>query len=361
MRLNGVVAAVMIVLPAFTTAQSSAAVNCSPCRIQVQPTLALGTESGIGAIEHLESRAVRDGQGRYLVKGHYASSLLVYDNHGRFLRSIGQKGSGPGEFQGIAAIAPGLADSLFVFDGDSRRYSVYAPDLSFVAAGLLPLGPELISLVLPSGEFVFGLPLRTPAQIGQPLHVVSRDGRLLRSLGSKSGLFRPDIPWLDSRAIGIAPAGMLWSAFRTQYVVERWNPRTGQFVSAISRTVPWFPSRMQPVRTDRADPEEPEPFLMDIREDTRAVLWVLIAVPDSNWRRTVTRPSGAQHMQIRDPQEYYDTVLEALDARTGRLLASVRLPQYVRQFVADNEIGTVVEDSDGIPRLQLWRVTLHQE
>lgn len=347
--------------PAGLDGQVPSRPRCIQCRIELTPLLRLGDESGPGMIDHIESRVVRSSRGDYIVKSNYPTSLTLFDRNGRVIRTIGRKGSGPGEFQGIGAIAFGAGDSLHVFDQVSHRYSVLDSAYRFVRSGSLPLGPELASLVLPTGEFVFGLPLRTPAQIGQPLHRVDRMGRLAVSFGSQSGLFRPDIPYFDRRAIATSSGGLVWSAYRTQYVLERWNPVTGKRVAQFRRDVAWFPPRMSPTRGLRAqsDADAPEPFLMAVHESADGILWVLIAVPDRDWKRAIAaRRDGQEHTQVLDEQLYYDTVIEALHPQTGQLLATTTVPAFIRQFVADDAIGTVVEGSDGVPRIHLWRVAV---
>lgn len=160
------------------SAQSGAIGPCVNCKIELLPTTQLGTDTDPGFIPHIESRVTRDHRGNYIVKGNYATTLLVFDSTGRFLRTIGRAGSGPGEFRGIGSIAVGAADSLVVFEQESRRYTLLDANWKYVSSNSLPLGPELTSLMLPTGEFVFGLPLRSAAQRGQPLHVVDRSGRI---------------------------------------------------------------------------------------------------------------------------------------------------------------------------------------
>lgn len=337
----------------------AAGVACVDCKIQLVSIGHLGDDSGPGSIEHIETRATRNTRGQYITKSNYPSTLTVYDSSRRFVRTIGRKGSGPGEFEGIGAAVFGVGDSLHVFDQVLHRFSVLDPAYKFVSSGPLPLGPELSALVMPNGEYVFALPLSTAAQRAQPLHRVNRTGKLARSFGSQSGEFRSDIPFFDRRAIAVAKGGMVWSAFRTQYVIERWNTQTGLRDKQIGSKAAWFPSRLTPATIKRNEPDAPQPFIMAVRESAGSILWVLIAVPDPKWRSAASpRRSADDHVQIEDEQLYYDTVIEALDASTGRLLASVRVPQFIRQFVADDEVGSVMEDGDGMPRLHLWRLAL---
>src|SRR5215213_5330837 len=58
----------------------------------------------------------------------YQGRIVAFGPDGRFLRTMGRKGSGPGEFQAIRTIQVLPGDSLLVFDGGLNRVSVFAPD-----------------------------------------------------------------------------------------------------------------------------------------------------------------------------------------------------------------------------------------
>ena len=109
--------------------------------------------------------------------------VLVVDQGGALLTTLGQAGEGPGEFAGVSSVVPLGGDSLAVWDSERRRISVFdeagalgrevdlrqvaplswtaAPDLSEAAARtvLAASGPEAFWLfsvgVLGPGEGVF--------------------------------------------------------------------------------------------------------------------------------------------------------------------------------------------------------------
>ena len=72
------------------------------------------------------------GDGGILVVNHGSTEIRVYDAAGAYLRTIGARGDGPGEFQGISNVLP-QGDSLFVFDGRLRRVSIFGVDGSLRA------------------------------------------------------------------------------------------------------------------------------------------------------------------------------------------------------------------------------------
>lgn len=66
-----------------------------------------------------------DSRGRILVGD--GGEVVVLSPEGRVERRIGRPGSGPGEFQYVAAVAALARDSVFVYDPGLRRITVYAP------------------------------------------------------------------------------------------------------------------------------------------------------------------------------------------------------------------------------------------
>jgi hypothetical protein len=261
---------------------------CQTCTVEVTPLLTLGDEAGPGIIEHSESRAVRDSRGRSFVVGSYSTEIKVFDSTGTYLRSIGRQGSGPAEFEGIARVIIEANDTVFVLDNMLNRYSVISPELEFMRSGPLPFPPELQSIRLADGSFVMNVPLHTPDRIGQPLHLGGTDGLIAKSFGSATGEYRPGIEYSDRRAIAVAGAQSVWSARRNQYSIEEIDVRTANVVRSLSRYVPWFPPRDRPTPPSGPDPAAPEPTIMNVRQDRAGLLWLLIAVPDPEWRRAVT-------------------------------------------------------------------------
>lgn len=88
-------------------------------------------------------------------------------------------------------------------------------------------------------------------------------------------------------------------------------------------------------------------------------LWILITVADRKWRRNL-RPArrgvGATRYEPSHPDGIFDTVIEVVDLKRGRLLASQRTSQFLWAFLGD---GLVVRDGTGpggVPRFSIWRL-----
>ncbi len=321
--------------------------------------LTLGDTDGPGSLATVEAFALRTRGGDYVVRGMYSPSLAVFDSSGRYRRTVGREGGAPGEYRGIASIANYRGDSLLVLDWGNSRFSVLDPSFSYVRGGALPFTPALKTVSLGDGSFVHARHAQTPDRVGQPLQRLSPRGEWLSSFGSADGIYRPDIPLLLSRTLATADAGRIWSAAVTAYEISRIDVASGRVVQRLFRDVPWFPDWRRPGVVGSEPDRPPRPLLVAMREDAEGLLWVLVAVPDARWRTQVRRGQGAHGHAVADEQEYYDTIIEVIDPRRGELLASRRVGEYIRQFVDDALVGTVVEDlRDGVPRLRVWRVEL---
>ena len=336
--------------------------SCQACRIVLDPVVALGTDDGPGIITSVDAQAIRTRAGEYIVRGMYAPSLTVFGPTGRYRRTVGRSGGAPGEFRGIGSIASYRGDSLLVLDWGSRRFSVLDSTFAYRRGGPLPFTPGLATVAFADGTFVHHVHVQSPERVGLPLHRVSADGTWLRSFGSATGVSRPDVPLLMSRTIAAADAVHLWVAPVSAYEVEFIDGTTGRVVRRLLRSVPWFPDGRRPGFIASAIDRPPPPLLVALRQDAAGYLWVALAVPDRAWRTQVEADAGGHGFRVRDEQGYYDTILEVIEPSTGTLLASTRVGAYIRHFVDDAHVGTVIEDpTTGVPRLQVWHVRLVRE
>ncbi|MGQ0703895.1 MAG: 6-bladed beta-propeller [Gemmatimonadales bacterium] len=76
--------------------------------------------------------AARLSDGRIVVSNGGSSELRFFDSTGRFLKSAGRQGQGPGEFAYLGAIQLLPGDTLFLIDGQLRRGSFFDPDGEFI-------------------------------------------------------------------------------------------------------------------------------------------------------------------------------------------------------------------------------------
>jgi len=71
---------------------------------------------------------------RIYVSDRKESHIKVYDQNGKYLRTIGRKGQGPGEFQRITRIQILTSDNLLVYNSKTRRLSFFSLDGLFITS-----------------------------------------------------------------------------------------------------------------------------------------------------------------------------------------------------------------------------------
>ena len=119
------------------------------------------------------------------------TQIAEFGPDGRLAGVIGRAGQGPGEFGIAANPIPGPGDTLFVPDLAQGRISMFGPDRAL--AGTLPMPFfALPAFVMPDGSFLVASQIRTSESIGYPMHVVDREGRVVRSFGTDEPQYRPD-------------------------------------------------------------------------------------------------------------------------------------------------------------------------
>jgi hypothetical protein len=150
-------------------------------------------------------------------------------------------------------------------------------------------------------------------------------------------------------------ADHFWTFATDTYEITEWDA-TGKPIRVLRRDPAWFP------RDARYETDEPAPFLRAVHEDRAGRLWVVTLVAGSRWREGVgkRRPDGSLDIGTRRLDLMNDSMIEVIDLRTGRLLASTRVAGYVKQFISDQEFVMISEDDDGIPHAVIRRVSLVQ-
>ena len=283
-------------------------VSCLACQVQLRPVVTVGDANGPGMLESEYSLVRRDSRGIYYVWASGAPYFWVFDGQGKIMRRVGQRGQGPGEFRSISGILIGSGDSLYVLDESQRRLSVFSPRYELVRT--VQLGFEAgFRSVFVGEEILVNSMIRTPELIGYPLHLMNSLGRLTRSFGSTTGVYRPDLrDALEVREL-TADAGAVWSAWINQYVIERWDT-VGNLTRVLQREVDWFPTWWRP-QPGRGAPPLPVTTAIQKQGDT---LWVLVRVPGPDWAAAV-KPRG-RSFAVLDPNVYQNTMVEAIQLRT---------------------------------------------
>lgn len=327
--------------------------DCSSCRLSISRVVSLGDATGAGMVSQ-QGQVARDARGYYYVTSNVdLGRALVFAPNGRFVASMGRHGSGPGEFQDrplIRRIPGGIA----AFDLVARRVSTFDAQRKLRTTTQLEI-PVDGAVVLGDQRFVIAAEVRSRSLIGLPLHIVDKSGQLVRSFGADSQRVERGRGFDGFRIVTSASGSTFWSARINEYLVEEWDT-TGSRLLQIRRQADWFPKWTFAPGALGQVAQPPNIFDLRLTGDT---LWVFIRVTDQQWRPPA-KQVGTGERVIPDTRRdtLFDTVVELIDVRRHRLIASHRFPEHLLGLVGDDLVATYEEDRSGNPRYVIWRISV---
>lgn len=149
----------------------------------------------------------------YVSDGYGNSRVMQFDGEGRFMRTWGRRGSGPGEFDTPHSIAVAPDGMVWVSDRHNHRLQVFEPDGRFVR-DWRHLGATQGLEFGPGGE----LWAMTHRNIDEILSYDSISGRLMR-LDPDTGGVQGSIE-TPGHMVHHAPSGVLWVASLSGTVIR---------------------------------------------------------------------------------------------------------------------------------------------
>jgi len=117
--------------------------------------------------------------GNILVNDQKACQILMFDNQGNFIKKIGKKGQGPGEFSNPVCL---FATSETIIVGDTGNMTLQFFDLKGNHIRSLRIFKTYIDIAISKEELIYAAPLRVDPR--SPLvDVLDTSGKLLNSFG----------------------------------------------------------------------------------------------------------------------------------------------------------------------------------
>jgi len=330
--------------------------SCESC-LAMEETLALGTAEPPGAIRHEAARvAYSEELGVFAVWVRSRPEIDLYERSGRFLRTIGPDGEGPGETQAVMAVRF-AGRSLYVWDarlGRLTRFSI--AQSAFEDFAVQVTGVNDIE-VLSTGEVVFAASIFTREAAGYPLHVVDlEDPSAILRTGSASGAWNASEPWGQAIHSTLAPNGRVWIARMPRLEFLEWSRDEGveRHVAGAPR---WFP----PVVDTPRQGEAPRSRLDDLVVDAEGRVWTLTRVAGSNWRSGLGEAGELGFPRIVDRAAYADHRVDVFDLAEGLHAGHLLVDNPVAQLVVVDGVAHLSEvkyDSAMTPRLTLSRLSV---
>ena len=324
------------------------------CDIIAVPVVSLSPDP-TGGHPDPGDQVVRTTDGRYFTTTTGGHQIAEWSSEGKFIKSVGREGMGPGELspRGALMIFLGASDTLFVLDGD-QRWSVFDTDLEYARNFVgRSNGRNSMSIkLMKEGILTTGALAGGGADTDKSFHLMSYEGIGVRSFGPELGT--PE----GERISTLASDGEFWvppvSGSHGRIELERWSPE-GRRTALIRRKTSWLPEKgYAPIR---GEPQLPEYDFIHV--DANGLLWIGIVVRDRRWRQL----QGAERRKYQD--ELYDARIEVLDPTSGRIIASLTydgpstpMPPFGRFFPSSNRAYRIAEDSLGFRSIQVYDVFL---
>ncbi len=329
---------------------------CTDCELELAELVRFGEAEGPGAIGSAAPRVSWNRQLGYLVVS--STFLQVFDDHGRFVRRVGRRGDGPGEFSRVidahvvdgrlvALDQAGSTWSIFSLAGESieRRPYGYAP------GPFVPIGGSHVVVVSMD---------RSPDVAGLPLHLADIDSgvpSLHFGSGPDRDRNRDNGPYSDNVAGSVASRpGTVWWGTADSPRVEEWSTED-ELLRVVDGELPWFPEV-----TASSDPatEPPSTLLRSMALDGREYLWMMVRTADPRWRDVeLERTADGYRIPPERRADYMDTRLDIFDLEERRHLGRyVWDSPYARLIDLGGEpaVSIVEYTREGVPEVVVYEM-----
>ncbi len=332
------------------------------------------------------SFVVAQGDDVYVVQ-RGINEIRVFDAEGRYRRTIGREGAGPGEFQSMWSVGI-IGDSLWTIDINLRRLTFFTLGGSLISTVQFePVPPTLgeggklflpyADLVLREGGFLgFGRGMASSVDVGDitayPLLRLDGKGSTVDTLGwrsirnddlilrsAKSRSYRPQ-PFTD------APLAVYAPALQRAYLIERWSatePNASSVrITAIEasgdtawvRELPYTPAPLESRIVDsvRGQMERAEARRYPKEEIARALYAPAFRTPIT---AAVTSENGS--LWIRWDESTRPATMTVVGP-DGEVAALVSAPAGVRlKWISDSTAWGEELDENEVPTLVRYRIS----
>ncbi len=313
----------------------SGEVTCAECVITLDTVLTIGGIDGPGLeVVSMFSIVAVDRRGRVLVSGD--AEISVFDSTGRYLRTVGRRGDGPGEYQSISHIGVGPR-YIHVFGYDEGR-TMLDHDFQVVRTDRFR-GQILYASVASDDVAVFA---------GDLLHVLRPSGELTSHVHDGRASSSQPPPWATRPALA-GRNGTVWVVTSLTNRLSRWDlvpePKVGR---VFDRRIPEFDQG-----GDAFAPAGVSSAMLDDKG-----LWLVWHTSDPD--RTDPLPSlqSLRPSQV-DIDGLRDSWLDLVDPATGRTIARHRQDEVLGDFAGGSGYLSEYDESDaGVPYLHILKPRL---
>lgn len=264
---------------------------------------------------------------------------MIFERGG-YTRSVGAAGPGPEELGRDLRILPGDPKSerwLAVVDNGNRHVIAYDSGGNVMYTAALPA--RIFSQVGLDGGRIALHARGTLGGVSTPLfHILDLANDSLTSFGPSD----PALAQFDQWVLGPAEGGFL-AAAQWRYEVRKYDDQ-GREMWRLSRAPRWFTENLidRERLADMYVSAAPPSHIAVVAETDDRKLLVFSLVADRQWRPNSRGPTSPEWLS-----QNFDTVVEVIDLEDRRLLASLRLDEWVAPVCGSQEVFSVVRTETG--------------
>lgn len=327
--------------------QVSGDVTCPECVITLDTVVTIGGLDGPGLdVISMFSDVAVDRRGRVLVWSE--AEISVFDSTGTYLRTVGRRGEGPGEYQSISHIDVGPR-YIHVFDRHEGR-TMLDHDFEVVRTDRFP-GQVLSAAVLGDDVVVFIADVPTPASVGHVFHMLPPSGEMT-SYGYDGAVYPSELMTLATTRTAVTGRNdTVWAVPRESNRLVRWDlAPEPKMARVFERRVAEF---------DEGGDEFMPATLGSVLLDDRG-LWLVWHTADPDWTGQLPSYENLTPSAI-DVDQLRDAWLDLLDPHTGRTIARYHQDDALGGFAGGSSYVVDYEETDaGVPYLNILEPRLYR-
>lgn len=334
--------------------------SCDSCRISIRQAVEFGAadDEGIVMSRWVAVHSLRDGR--------WASTevtdpgaIRFYGSSGEFTHRIDAMGEGPGELKGVHDVFRD-PEGYLVYDISLSRLTWVAEDFMYRRSERFPI-QALRMARLADGYLAINAVTGRSGRTGDLVHVVSSRGEVRSSLGGDGPVDFSEGSHVRHRLVAVDSRDRIWIAPPNRYEIRSFDGQ-GRQLSVVRRDASWFRPHSNTGTPFEVHEGPPNPQVRDLVVDDTGVLWVLLWVADGEWESAIR--------EMEDPavgperNRLFDSVVEALDAESGSLLARTRVDEALNDVSMAEDLGAgalfyrVVQETTGFISVGVLEFTL---
>ena len=245
--------------------------------LELKEELSIGTDDGTEEYWFNDIADIDvDSNGNIYVADYRESRIKIYNAEGKFLKTIGRKGQGPGDFQALWKIFIDRNDYLYASDVTLRKLSVFDPEGQYVATYDFPkIGYSVRDFYVDKdGHFLLiesSLERREKERRTiSEINMYSKDLKLIKNIYTCEN-FSWDMANINNRRISVRkpyPLTLRCSFIRDGKIVFGRNDKYEFYIHSLDKnTTEKFIGKYEPLKVTKKDKNEFLEFYRQISDN----------------------------------------------------------------------------------------------